>query len=279
MILHLLFIALFFRVALSTLKCDASCLKLSTLEVWKREAGWWVGNYTFLGADGSPFTSTGWPYTYGQYRGFIHIELKGPCLQQRNVFVYPPLAKSECLGPENIVGEGICGVNGNEKVFEADQNAVDCDGNLAGPFGEPPNSFDTETTVTLGQSDTVLYQVRLPEAAGGGLFQNQLTTVGADGTRVRTAQGLIPGTGRATSVSFFRERRVSKQEWMRQLADARVRFNVLENDYCGWDIANQRTSKTCAEHFATPRCAVKPRSRKKCLRLLRRFQRNRDLFC
>lgn len=253
--------------------CDPSCLKLSSLEVWRREQGWWVGNYTFLGADGAPFVSSVWPYDYAQYRGFIHIELKGPCLQQRNVFVYPPLPKGDCTSPDNVKGEGKCGVNGNERVFEAEQNAVDCNGNLAGPFGTPPNAFDTETTVTLGNDDTVLYQVRLPKAAGGALFQNQLTTLGPDGTRLRTAQGIIPGTGRPTSLSFFREQRVSKQEWMKQLAETRAKFNVLESDYCGWDIASLRTTKTCEEHFTTPKCAIKPRNRRKCIQALRRYKR------
>lgn len=258
----------------SSRPCNPSCLKLSDLEVWRREQGWWVGNYTLYGPEGDPFVSSDWPYNYAQYRGFIHIELKGPCLQQRNVFLYPPLPKTDCTGPDNVRGEGKCGINGNERVFEAEQNAVDCDGNLAGPFGTPPNAFDTETIVTIGNDDTVLYQVRLPKAAGGALFQNQLTTLSPDGTRLRTAQGLVPGTATARSLSFFRERRVSKKEWMKQLAETRAKFNILESDYCGWDIAAMRTTKTCEEHFTTPKCAVKPRNRRKCLRKLRRYRRS-----
>ena len=36
--------------------------------------------------------------------------------------------------------------------------------------------------------DTVLYSVRIPDALGGGINQNQLTTLPGNGVRVRTAQ-------------------------------------------------------------------------------------------
>lgn len=257
--------------------CDPSCIKLSSYEVWRREAGWWVGNYTLLGADGAPFTSPNWPYGYAAYHGFIRIELDGPCLSQRNVFVYPPLPPSECAASGPVVGPGTCGVNGNEKVFEADQSASDCAGNLAGPFAFGGTTLDTETTVTIGSSDTVIYQVRLPASPGaaprtGQLLQNQITTVGPDGTRLRSAQDIGPGTGRGRGLSFFREERVSEEAWQARLAEVRRKFSVLPADYCGWDILNLKTSKTCEEHFATPPCP-KRTSSKRCRRVRRTYRR------
>eukprot|EP00171_Calliarthron_tuberculosum_P021335 IDg21335t1 len=168
-----------------------------------------------------------------------------------------PQNPAECTGPGNVVGTGKCGVNGNERVFNTDQIAADCSGNVAGSFRSGNVSFDTKTTVALGGSDTVLYQVRLSQdapSAAGELFQNQLTTVGADGTRVRSAHALLPGTGTARALSFFREERVTEDVWRRRLAEVRAQFNVLASDYCGWDIARQRPNRTCAEHFTFPKC-------------------------
>ena len=123
------------------------------------------------------------------YFGFIHLEIAGNALRQRNVFVYPPSVK--CDEDASVVGAGACGENGNERIFSADQNASDCDGNLAGPYVSPYMTLDTSTKV-LGD-DTVVYSVKLPAAYGGGFNQNQLTTLPGNGVRVRTAQGFSFG--------------------------------------------------------------------------------------
>jgi len=60
------------------------------------------------------------------------------------------------------VGSGTCGVNGNTKLFEADQSGSSCDGSIAGPYGEAPFNVDTFTTL-VGKENAVLYQVYLPE--------------------------------------------------------------------------------------------------------------------
>jgi len=105
-------------------------VNLSDFEAWKREEGFWVGEYTLLGGDGDPSESDKWPYRYDHYMGFIHLALDGPKLSQRNVFLYPPQHSDKCTadGPlgdspdlPDVLGEGECGVNGNEKIFSADQ--------------------------------------------------------------------------------------------------------------------------------------------------------------
>ena len=106
--------------------CDPSTEILADYEVWKREEGYWYGEYTFLGAEGDPYVSSSWNYPYDHYYGFIHIELDGNALKQRNVFIYPPQTAEKCDADDTTEGEGICGVNGNEKVFGADQSASDC---------------------------------------------------------------------------------------------------------------------------------------------------------
>ena len=109
-------------------ECDVDSVVLSDFEVWQREAGYWYGEYTFLGADGDPFVSEVWNYGYQPYHGFIYLETVGYRLMQRNVFVYPPQDVEVCETNNATLGDGVCGVNGNEKIFLADQLASDCDG-------------------------------------------------------------------------------------------------------------------------------------------------------
>ena len=171
--------------------CDPSEENLADYEVWKREEGYWYGEYTFLGAEGDPYVSSSWNYPYDHYFGFIHIELDGNALKQRNVFIYPPQTTEKCDTDDSTEGDGVCGINGNEKVFGADQEASDCEGNLAGPYTQGGFTLDTTTTV-LGD-DTVIYSVKIPDSMGGGINQNQLTTLPGNGVRVRTAQGFSFG--------------------------------------------------------------------------------------
>ena len=127
--------------------CDPSEENLADYEVWRREEGYWYGEYTFLGAEGDPYVSSSWNYPYDHYYGFIHIELDGNSLKQRNVFIYPPQTAEKCEADDSTEGDGVCGVNGNEKVFGADQEASDCEGNLAGPYTQGGFTLDTTTTV------------------------------------------------------------------------------------------------------------------------------------
>lgn len=180
------------------------------------------------------------------------------------------------------------GVNGNEKVFSADQSASDCDGNLAGPY--PYGPFTLDTTTTLFGDDTIVYQVKLPAALGGGFTQNQLTTLPGNDVRVRTAQGFYMGA--PTYASFYREsvaarkyrggspsvaakssdgirsdnprqvekrssnrcprfryRLADKAAWLTKLAEIRGEAGVLPSDECGFDSRSAPSGVTCAEHF------------------------------
>ena len=223
--------------------CDVENVNLSDFVAWQREAGWWVGEYTLLGADGNPSVSSSWPYRYDHYRGFIHLEVVGNAIKQRNVFVYPPKLEAECTGEDGeVVGGGICGTNGNEKIFSADQEASACNGNLAGPYFAYGMEMATETTI-MGD-DTVLYQVRMPD---GSLMQNQLTSLPTNETRVRTAQGFYMGT--PSYASYYRERKVTQEEFFMYLAETRAEFGILEADYCGQDASGAPSEKSCDEHF------------------------------
>ena len=141
-----------------------------------------------------------------------------------------------------MIGPGICGTNGNEKIFSADQSASDCNGGLAGSYEAYGMMVDTSTTL-MGE-DSVLYQVYLPD---GSIMQNQLTTLPPNDTRVRTAQGFF--MDQPTYASFYREKKVTKEEFMQQLADARAEYAILEEDFCGYDSGGQPSQVTCTEHF------------------------------
>ena len=50
---------------------------LADFEQWRDETGYWIGEYSFYGPDGSPNVSASWPYPYGSYKGFITGNVKG----------------------------------------------------------------------------------------------------------------------------------------------------------------------------------------------------------
>ena len=234
-------------------ECDLEQVELLDFEAWQREDGYWVGEYTFLGADGDPNVSTRWPYDYAHYRGFIHLEVEGNSIRQRNVFAYPPQPDLDrCDGNEGEVkGNGICGVHGNEKVFRADQSASDCQGSLAGPFITPFGNAATYTQII--EPDTVLYKVVFDSPPfAGNIMQNQMTTLAEGGLeRVRAAQGFDVVTGAPSYLSFYRERKVSEVEFYQLLEETRVEYNILPEDECGWDgVTNAPSGVDCATHFA-----------------------------
>lgn len=201
---------------------------------WREEVGYWVGDLSFYGADGTPFESSTFNYRYDNYKGFITGNIVGDSYRQRNVFVYPPSTEETCLlTNSSVLGSGTCGTNGNTKNFEADQFNVglSCDGTIEGPFGP----FGTNTTL-VGADNAVLYQVFL----GDALLQSQLTTLSGNGRRTRTAHGFSPFTGTAvdsvpTTASFFRERRVEKEDFYALLGATLNEFNILDDDACTRD--------------------------------------------
>ena len=74
--------------------CDLANLDLRSFPAWEREHGYWVGEYTLMGADGNAFASQNWNYPYDHYAGFIALEVEGNAITQRNVFLYPPHPRS-----------------------------------------------------------------------------------------------------------------------------------------------------------------------------------------
>jgi len=165
--------------------------------------------------------------------------INGTAYRQRNVFLYPPQTDDRCEETNDaVVGAGTCGLNGNIKLFDADQSGESCDGSIEGPFGDPPFVFDTFTTL-VGKENAVLYQIFAP---GGGLYQSQLTTLSGNEEnkrRTRTAQlftnAFIPDPELAsipTYASFYRERRVTKEEFYDELEATLEEYNILDEDIC-----------------------------------------------
>jgi hypothetical protein len=159
--------------------------------------------------------------------------------RQRNVFLYPPQSKEICAATRNrsTIGVGICGVNGNSKVFFADQEQQDAarrnkdDGSIQGIYG---GLYKTKTSL-VGDGATVLYQVW---DQNGDLHMNQLTTVTTVNEsgmrrRVRSAQGFSP-EGSPTCLSFYREHEVSREEFFTELQLTLLKYNILESDTCTW---------------------------------------------
>eukprot|EP00538_Stauroneis_constricta_P011706 CAMPEP_0119573062 /NCGR_PEP_ID=MMETSP1352-20130426/44935_1 /TAXON_ID=265584 /ORGANISM="Stauroneis constricta, Strain CCMP1120" /LENGTH=344 /DNA_ID=CAMNT_0007622749 /DNA_START=651 /DNA_END=1682 /DNA_ORIENTATION=- len=214
--------------------CDPSTVNLADFPQWQEEEGYWIGEYSFYGADALPFTSATWNYRYDQYRGFITGNVKGNAYRQRNVFLYPPQNADVCASNDSVVGTGTCGTNGNTKIFAADQSATTCNtnpargGEIEGPFA---GIFDTKTEL-IGADNALLYQVFLQ----GSLFQSQLTTLSetpaGEIRRTRSAQSFFQGM--PNSLSFYRERKVDKATFYAELAQTITDYNIQASDTCTW---------------------------------------------
>ena len=268
--------------------CDTSTVNLMDFPQWAEEEGFWWGEYTFMDGNGDAFTTgnvtscpdnaaycdqtdmidTGYPtwnYPYDHYWGFIRMKIVNNTLIQRNVFIYPPQNPSTCTTTKDAtVGQpqntqGVCGVNGNEKTFKADQSASDCLGNLAGPYGSGATLSDTFTTLVGNHS--IMYSVRTPDYASMGMtsyapysdlfIQNQLTTLPGNGVRVRTAQGFAFGTQLPDSCSFYREYRLQDEDvWLAKMNEVRSQANIAVGDMCAFDSSSQKiASPNCYDHF------------------------------
>ncbi len=57
--------------------CDPADVNLADYVQWQNEVGYWVGEYSFYGADGAPFISASWNYPYDHYKGFVTGNIKG----------------------------------------------------------------------------------------------------------------------------------------------------------------------------------------------------------
>ena len=136
--------------------CDPNSVDLHDSPQWVDEKGYWLGEYTLLGINGDATTSSSWNYPYDHYKGFITGDINGNRYSQRNIFMYPPQDPTVCNGGNDAQGaagtnatqgEGVCGVNGNIKVFEADQEATTCDtkepGAIEGPYGSLSYTYST----------------------------------------------------------------------------------------------------------------------------------------
>ena len=133
-------------------------------------------------------------------------------------------------------------IKGNTKVFFADQRITTCpeypneEGDIEGIY---EGIFDTKTEL-VGKENALLYQVFYQ----GCVFQSQLTTLTennltGDMYRVRSAQGFEcfnPAMiGSSRYVSYYRERKVSKEVFYNELENYLQEYNILESDTCAWD--------------------------------------------
>lgn len=188
-------------------------------------------------------------FTYLTFPAFN--ELHRNAYRQRNVFLYPPQVQSICdsygVKDLKVVGNGTCGTNGNTKIFFADQNATTCDnGNIEGLYA---GLFPT-TTQLVG-TNALLYQVFY----GSALYQSQLTTITEDVAgntyRTRSAQGFDFMTSVSNSCSYYRERKVTKEEFYTELNAVIASYSVLVEDLCKTDPSSDEVGSLdkCVAHL------------------------------
>lgn len=239
----------------TTSDCKES-VDLEQFPQWREEVGYWIGELSLNGPGGLPFKSPDWNYPYAGYKGFITGNIKGGSYRQRNVFLYPPQTKENCIeNNQSVVGDGTCGTNGNSKIYEADQSNVNntipsCDGTIEGPYA---GVFHSKTTL-VGNDNVLLYQVYYQ----GKLFQSQMTTLNGEGSRTRTAHvfnpfGPTPSV--LTSYSFYRERRVEREEFYAKFSVALEEYGILDEDTCTHNSRGNRIEgivggiEACKDHL------------------------------
>ena len=216
--------------------CDPSKVVLADYPQWQAEEGYWVGELSFYGSDGLPYVGFNWPYNYQTYKGFITGNTACNKYRQRNLFLYKALDET---------------LDGSSKIFFADQEATTtCDGNIEGPFTQNGITLETKTTL-VGDDNAVLYQVYWPKlnitspffsvSCEESINQSQLTTLTTlpDGTetRTRTAQGFYgdcsifgPNRGKQQYSSFYRETRVTKDEFYAQLNATILEYQIPQSN-------------------------------------------------
>mmetsp|Transcript_46320 Transcript_46320/g.47021 ORF Transcript_46320/g.47021 Transcript_46320/m.47021 type:complete len:331 (-) Transcript_46320:206-1198(-) len=240
-------------------ECNPAEVDLIDYPQWEAEVGYWIGEYTYSDGDGNPFVSSMWNYPYDHYKGFITGNVNGNKYRQRNVFLYPPQYEDLCADGNSVVGEGKCGKHGNSKIFMADQEVTTCDTNteLRGDIeGRYEGVFNTKTEL-IGRDNALLYQVYLDKTVfklpQDQLYQSQLTTLTTDESgnlfRTRSAQGSpFAGVPVSSSMSYYRERKVSKKEFYNGLKEAKTEFKIKGSDFCAWK--NDDTGKVISTSFS-----------------------------
>ena len=170
-------------------------------------------------------------------------------------------------------------MNGNTKIFSADQQASVCYDNeeMKGDIDGLYAGFLPTKTQLVGQDNALLYQVFYPAAPDDlRLLQSQLTTITKDPAsgqvfRTRSAQGFeflgfVSPIGTTTSSSYYRERKVNETIFYKEMQKAIDEYNILEDDLCKWDNNGNNVSMSgslgdCISHlnesFALPPPPVK----------------------
>lgn len=213
-------------------ECNKSTVVLADYPQWADEDGFWVGEYSYFGANMRPnYVPDRWNYPYDHYRGFITGSVDGGSYSQRNTFFYPPQTEDLCaLNDNTFVESEACGSTGAVKRFLADQTTEYCNahegGRISGPYGE-----DSTTTTLIG-TQAVLYQIWSDNANEESvLYQSQMTTITRSSgqiRRTRTAQFFDKDTGNATWFSFYRELKVSEDDFWTQFDETRVNYYVTD---------------------------------------------------
>jgi len=227
---------------------DASDNLMDQHEIWGKLAGFWIGDLSYYDGEGEVYPSScyqtstgfGWPYEYGQYKGFINITIVGTRFYQHNYFLYPPAAAAFCSqscpsGSTNVFGSGVCGTTGGAKSFESfGTSRYERDGSMeslggvgtyAG-FVNIARPIDAKTLLYTSTDDT-------------SQFHSQTNVFYPDDKhRTRTAYGFMwnvpdgmpPPNNSLFYSSLYREWKVTEQEWLEALQAQYIAYKVPQAD-------------------------------------------------
>jgi hypothetical protein len=185
-------------------------LNLLDFEVWKREKGYWFGEYTFLNSNGNvnyeaSDDPTSGQYNYKKYYGFINLQIKGNELRQKNIFIRPPLD----LESKDLNSDGVVSIDELDKFgFTSTYDyLIDLDNKIATPVIDNEEVDIKPFNYNEGTEKTFIAEQSASDE--NMIYQNQLTTLPNNTTRIRTAQGFYNGF--STYVSYYREIKIEDE--------------------------------------------------------------------
>ena len=233
--------------------CDPSAVNLLDFEFFRNDEGYWCGDATLLGPDGTPLQSEIFPYPYANYKLFWVNYIDGDDIQNRTLAMYPPLAPERCAelnenGIPNALGNGACGENGAGKIYVGDQTASNCSGTVTGVF--PIGSVPLFSEAALLTDSIQTYRQEYTE--GGVLLLDGITTL-QNGALVTNGQIWNPlqppGIDQLYGAYYDRMRKCTEAEFFAQIAFWSSRYKIPLGATCGIDSANMPSDTTCVEFF------------------------------
>lgn len=207
---------------------SAAAKDLKDFPVWAKMEGLWKGDLDYLDGDGEFITK--------DYNGLFEITIDGEAFHQQNWMFYPPDTNYAAYLSKGLAGPG----EGVEFIVNTYGHADGEDGDMVVDKIDHGFDFDGQERARVISDTVVIYDYY---AAGTGILQHlQMVNLGAEGLRIRSAQGFDPNQyktdpktgekiknprfGKVRGLSAYREERIPKADFAAARQAFRDKHNV-----------------------------------------------------